>query len=124
MPMYSCALQSSDMVYFFKGIGELLCIIHRSIFYEKVIHYKREEGVFRVILPNSGCVFDWLVSLWCQVLDELLVCDDSGLLESIHAFGDINVEKPLVVDYVKKAVLTNDLLGDDIDVYLHILGVR
>ena len=57
------------------------------------------------------------------MLDDLLECDDSGLIESIHAFENINVEKPLVVDDGKKAVLIDDFLGDDRDVYLHILGV-
>ena len=58
------------------------------------------------------------------MLDEILVCDDYGLLESIHAFDDINVNKSLVVNDGKKAVLVDDLLGDDRDIYLHILGVR
>ena len=57
------------------------------------------------------------------MLDEILVCDDSGLLESKHAFDDFNVDKYLVVDNGKKAVLINDFLGDDKDMYLHILGV-
>ena len=108
---------------FFKVIEEVLCIIQQSILDGKVINYKQEEGVFFVILPKSGRVFDRVVSVWCQVLDELLVCDDSGLHESIHAFDDINVDKSLVVEYVKKAVLINDFLGNDIDVFLHIIRV-
>ena len=75
------------------------------------------------MFTKAGRVFDLVVSVCCQVLDELLVCDDSGLLESIHAFGDLNVDKYLVVDDDNKAVLINDFLGDDRDVYLHILGV-
>ena len=101
----------------------MLCIIQRSVFDGKVIQYKQEEGVFCVMLPKAGRVFDWVISVWCQVLDELLVCDDSGMLESIHAFDDINVDKSLVVDDVNKAVLINYLLGYGRDVYLHILRV-
>ena len=101
----------------------MLCIIQRSIFYGKVIQYKQEEGIFRVMLPKAGRIFDWLVSVWCKILDELLVCHYSGLLESIHAFGDLNVDNSLVVDDGKKDVLIEDFLGDDRDVYLHILGV-
>ena len=52
------------------------------------------------------------------------MCDDSGPLEFIHAFNNNNVDKPIVVDDGKEAVLIDDLLGYDRDVYLHILGVR
>ena len=51
----------------------MLCIIKRSIFDGKVIHYKQEYGVFCVMIPKAGHVFDRLVYIWCQVLDELLV---------------------------------------------------
>ena len=100
----------------------MLCIIQQSMFNGKVIQYKQEEGVFCVILPKAGRVFDWVVYVWCQVLDELL-CDDSGMFKSIHAFDDLNVEKYLVVDNGKKAVLVDDFLGDYRDVYLRLLGV-
>ena len=76
------------------------------------------------MFTKAGRVFDLVVSVCCQVLDELLVCDDSGLLESIHAFDDLNVEKPLVVNNDKRDAIIDDLLGDDRDVYLHILGVE
>ena len=75
------------------------------------------------MIPKDGCVFDWVVYVWCQFLDELLVCNDSSLLKSIHAFDNLNVKKSLVVDYGKKSVLIDDFLGDDRDVYFHILGV-
>ena len=75
------------------------------------------------MLPKSRRVFDWVVSILCQVLDEILVCNDSGLLESIHTFDNLNVEKSLVFENGKKSVLINYLLGDDRDMYLHILGV-
>ena len=57
------------------------------------------------------------------MLDGLLVCDDSGMLESIHTFEDLNVEKSLVVYDGKKAVRIDDLFADERYVYLHILGV-
>ena len=57
------------------------------------------------------------------MLDELLVCDNSSLLESIHTFDNHNVDKYLVVDNGKKDVLIDDLLVDDRDVYLHIIEV-
>ena len=75
------------------------------------------------MFPKSRRLFDRVVSVWFQVLDELLVCDDSSLLESIHTFDNLNVEKSLVFENGKKSVLINYLLGDDRDMYLHILGV-
>ena len=50
------------------------------------------------------------------MLDELLVCDDSGLLESIHAFDNLNVDKSLVFNDENKAVLITDFLVIDRDV--------
>ena len=75
------------------------------------------------MFTKAGRVFDLVVSVCCQVLDELLVCDDSGLLESIHAFDDLNVKKSLLFKDGKKALLINYFLGDDRDVHLHIIGV-
>ena len=60
------------------------------------------------MLPNSVRVFDGVVTVWYQVLDELLVCDDSGLLESIHAFDDLNLDKSLVIDNIKKTVIIDE----------------
>ena len=94
----------------------MLCIIQRSIFYGKFIHYKQEEGIFCVMLTKDGHIFAWVVSVWCQVLDELLVCDDSGLIESIHAFDNLNVDKSLVFNDENKAVLIADFLVIDRDV--------
>ena len=56
------------------------------------------------------------------MLDEILVCNDSVLLEFIHDFDDLNIYKSLVVDDGKKDVPINGLWGDDRDAYLHLLG--
>ena len=90
----------------------MLCIIQQSIFDGKVIHYNLEKGVFCVMLSKYRRVFDRLLYVWCQVLDYLLVCDSSGLLEYIHAFDNINEEKSLVVVDSKKAVLIDNFWGD------------
>ena len=99
-------------------------MIQSGIFDGKIIHYKQGEGFFCVMFTKAGRVFDLVVSISCQVLDEILVCNNSGLLESIHTFDDLNIEKSLVVNNGKKAVLIDHFLGDERDVYLHILGVR
>ena len=54
---------------------------------------------------------------------ELSVRDDSGLLESIHAFDDNNIDKSLVVDDGKKTALIDNVFRDNRYVYLHIIGV-
>ena len=57
-----------------------------------------------------------LMSSWCEMIPDCL--------SPYMTLKNINVDKYLVVNYVKKAVLIDDFLGDDRDVYLHILGVK
>ena len=75
------------------------------------------------MLPKVRLLVEWVVYVWFQLLDGLLVCNYSCLIEFIHAFENLNVDKSLVVNDGKKAVLVDDFLGNDKDVYLHILRV-
>ena len=38
------------------------------------------------------------------------VCYDSRLLESIHSFDNININKALIFDYAQQVILVDDLL--------------
>ena len=111
------------MVYLvFKALRRC-CALSSELYLMEKSSTTSEKRVSFVSCFQSPGVVDCVVSVWCQVLDELLVCDDSGLLDSIHTLEDLNVETFLVVYDGKKAVLINDLFGDERYMYLHILRV-
>ena len=55
--------------------------------------------------------------------DEIFVCYDSGLLESIHSFDNINIDKALIFDYAQQVILVDDLLWYSCYVELHVLWI-
>ena len=52
----------------------------------------------------------WMVPELCEMVDEGSVCYYSCLLESIHSFDNLHIDIALIVDYVQKVILVNDLL--------------
>ena len=54
---------------------------------------------------------------------QLLVGNDPGLFEAIHALLDAHVDPPLVVDTCCQVISINDLLWDDFQGNAHELGV-
>ena len=51
------------------------------------------------------------------------VCYDSCLLESIHFFDNIHIDKALIVDYVQQVILVDDLLWYSCYVELYVLWI-
>lgn len=58
-----------------------------------------------------------------KVLDEAVVCDSTGLLESGHAFLDFNVDL-VIVDECLEVILCDDFIRDDVYGKAHVLEVR
>ena len=54
---------------------------------------------------------------------QLLVSDDTGLFEAIHALLDAHVDPPLVVDQCREVISINDLPWDDFQGNAHELRV-
>ena len=54
-----------------------------------------------------------MISKWSHIFYELLVSDDPGLFEVIHALLDAYVDPTLVVDQCCEVVCINDRLWDD-----------
>ena len=57
------------------------------------------------------------------MVDEVFVCYDLRLLESIHSFGNIHIDIALIVDYVKQVILVDNLLWYSFYVELHVLWI-
>ena len=49
------------------------------------------------------------------------MCYDSCLLESIHSFEKIHIDRAFIVDYVQQVILVDDLLWYSCHVEFHIL---
>ena len=57
------------------------------------------------------------------MVDEGFVCYDTLLLESVHSFEDIHIEKSVIVDYVKQVLYVDDFLWYSCYVEFHILWI-
>ena len=57
------------------------------------------------------------------MVDEGSVCYDSCLLESIHSFENLHIDKALIVDYVHQVILVDDLLWYSCYVEFHIIWI-
>ena len=63
--------------------------------------------------PEAGCMLHWMILEWCHLFYQLLVCDDTSLLEAIHALLDAHVDPPLVFNQCLEVISVNDILWDD-----------
>ena len=61
-----------------------------------------------------------MIPEWSHIFDQLLVCNDPGLFEAIHALIDGHVDPPLNFN---QFISVNDLLWDDFQRNPHKLGV-
>ena len=62
--------------------------------------------------PYARCVLHRMISKWSHMFYQLLVSDDTSLLETIHALLNAYVDPPLVVDQCCEVISINDLLWD------------
>ena len=46
------------------------------------------------------------------MLDEILMCNDTGLFEALHSFGDFDVDIVLGVNLVYEVIFINNFLVD------------
>ena len=97
----------------------MLGIFHRGILDTKIIGHKAKYGVSVIMDPHSRCVLYGIIPKWRYMLHQLLVSDDPGLFESIHALFDSRVDPPLVVYQCREVVCVNYFLWDDIQWNAH-----
>ena len=73
--------------------------------------------------PDTGCVLHWMIPEWIHMFYQLLVHDDPGLFEAIHALLVLHVDQPLVVNQCLEVISVDDLLWDDFQINPHKLRV-
>ena len=64
-----------------------------------------------------------MISKWSHIFYQLMVSDDPGLFEAIHALLDAHVDPPLNLDQCLELISINDLLWDDFQGNAHELRV-
>jgi hypothetical protein len=97
----------------------VLVIYFISAFHAKIIYHGAYGDVTSGVLPYTRCVRAMCISVFCEVGDELLVCKDSGLRESIHSFHNFN-QHISIMNQVQVFVLDNYGVRDNGDVDAHV----
>ena len=44
------------------------------------------------------------------MVDDGFVCYDTRLLESVHSFDNVHIDKAVIVDYVQQVIFVDDFL--------------
>ena len=59
--------------------------------------------------------------MWFEALLEEVICEVAGLRQAVHSFVDGDMDPALGVGKGVKIVLLDDFVGNERDVYLHVL---
>jgi hypothetical protein len=72
------------------------CVVFADVFYTKVVDNEGELDRPGLVFPKAWCVFGRDVAECGKVLTQLVVGDDAGLREAVHARADFNVNVSVV----------------------------
>ncbi len=75
-----------------KGIVEVLEMGLANVFNAKIINGKSKPHQTGVMLPETGNVGLFVVSVACEEFSEEFVCEDAGLWETIHSFAYLHID--------------------------------
>ena len=64
-----------------------------------------------------------MIPKWIHMFYQLLVSNDPGLLEAIHALLDAYLDPPLIADQCCEVVSINDFMWDNLQGNVHELRV-
>jgi hypothetical protein len=93
-----------------------------EVFDAEVIDCECKCDGFGVVAPETGSERDGSIAEGCEVSAKLIVCQDGGLFEAIHALSDFDVGVTLGVEVGRgKLILFLDILWDIPAMYPHIL---
>jgi hypothetical protein len=69
-----------------------------EVFDAKIVDGKGKREWFGGVSPETRSVRDGGIAEWCKVSAKLIVCQDGGLFQAIHAFADFDVGVSLGVE--------------------------
>ena len=101
----------------------MFIILCRAILYTEIIDHQTEKHFLTVMDPEAGCVIHWMIPEWSHIFYQLLVRDDPGLFEAIHALLNAHIYPPLVVNQFIEVISVDDLLWGDFQRNPHKLRV-
>ena len=65
----------------------MLCISLVGILDTKIVHTEAKLNYPCLVLPHPNSVGYWILSMWFQVLFQLVIRQDGGLFQAVHSFG-------------------------------------
>ena len=105
----------SDVIMFFDGVDEVVCIFFAYILYSEIVDNKGERDRSPIVHQHPGCVLAFMISLDVEALLEELLGEDAGLRQAIHSpfYGDVHksigcylIFELVVVNYKLKEKVT------------------
>ena len=100
----------------------MVCILLLEILDSKIIHTKTELALEGSVRPKTDCKRNRIVTVAIEMFDQFLISDDSSLLETIHAFVDLNINIAIRINEGIYHVECSDFWRKLLGMNAHILG--
>ena len=101
----------------------MISILAGEVFDTKIIHTETKFGGSGFVSPQSGGVWTWMISMWRDLVDKMLVGQNGGLLETAHAFLDFNVNVTIRGYKSIEVVLDSHIFREIFVPNMHVFGV-
>ena len=88
----------------------MVSILCRAILDTEIIDHQTEKFFSSVMHPEAGYVLHWMIPELIHMFYQLLVRDDVGMFEFIHALIDAHVDPPLIVHQCLEVIGVDDIL--------------
>ena len=75
-------------------------VLSSDVFYSKVGNYKCECDGAGLVAPNRWGMTYWFITLWCEVVDKLFICNVAGLLYARNLLSNFHTYVPVVFQYL------------------------
>lgn len=105
-----------------ESVKEVIGVRLREEFDAKVVDGKGECGASIGVAPEARRLGDWMITVRGEMRLQLIVGEDGGLFEAVHALADLDINVTFGIEvFVGKVVLINNLLWEVAAVDPHVL---
>ena len=96
-------------------------MLFTNIFDSKIIDDKAECDCMGNVFPWSEGVGYFIVSLWGDLLLEVLVREATCLRQAVNATSDFQINETICL-FIIQVVLVNDVLGEHLEGHSHVFA--